>query len=156
MGVAHKTAGTLRRYDGTPAAVDGTGIGAGVVDRLQELGINVHDFIGGAQSTNPLYTNLRSQGYWNLREMFEFGRIDVDPDDDELRSQLCSLKWKVDTKGRIAVETKDEYKRRMRIKSPDAGDSAMMAAFDGGVMDIDLEEHNSVAPIMHDLLTVKW
>jgi hypothetical protein len=86
-------------------AVDADGLGAGVVDRLVELGHSVGEIRGEKASIEPEdYVNRRSEWYWNLRERFEHGDIDTDPDDAELTKQLGNIKWKMMSKGQIAVE----------------------------------------------------
>jgi hypothetical protein len=35
--------------------------------------------------------------YWNLREIFENGEIDIDELDDKLAAQLGSIEWRVDS-----------------------------------------------------------
>jgi hypothetical protein len=54
-----------------------------------------------------------------LRERFERGEIDIDPDDDKLAAQLGSIKWGIDSRGRIKIESKDDMrKRRPAITGP--------------------------------------
>jgi hypothetical protein len=89
-------------------ALDADGLGAGVYDRLIELGHSVGEIRGGKAGTEPEdFINARSEWYWNLRERFERGDIDIDPNDD----QLANIKWKLTSKGQIAVETKDEMRK---------------------------------------------
>jgi hypothetical protein len=75
--------------------VDADGLGAGVYDRLIELGHAVGEIRGGVPSTEPDdYVNLRAEWYWKLRQRFERGEIDIDPYDKELAKQLVKIKWK--------------------------------------------------------------
>ena len=61
-------------------AVDADGLGAGVYDRLVELGHSVGEIRGGLPAIKPEdFVNRRSEWYWNLRERFEDGEIDIDP-----------------------------------------------------------------------------
>ena len=64
--------------------------------------------------------------FWNLREAFEREEIDIDPDDDKLAAQLGSLKWGVDSRGRIKIESKDDMRKR-GMPSPDRADALAMA-----------------------------
>jgi hypothetical protein len=78
--------------------VDVVGVGAGVYDRLVELGIPVVPYNGGeAPFDKERFVNARAEDYWNLREIFETGEVDI----DELAAQLGSIKWTVDSRGRI-------------------------------------------------------
>ena len=88
-------------------AVDADGLGAGVFDRLVELGHSVTEFRGGQPAVEPEdFVNRRSEWYWNLRLRFENGEIDIDPNDDVLAKRLVAIKWKMTSKGQIAVETR--------------------------------------------------
>jgi hypothetical protein len=55
---------------------------------------------GGKASIRPeTYFNRRSEWYWTLREHFEHGEIDIDPDDAELAKQLGTVHESVLTSG---------------------------------------------------------
>jgi hypothetical protein len=65
-----------------------------VVDRLAELDLPVVPYNGGgAPIDKEWFVNARAEDYWTLRERFEHGEIDIDPDDDKLAAQLGSIKW---------------------------------------------------------------
>jgi phage terminase large subunit-like protein len=108
--------------------VDGVGIGAGVVDQLTEQGYPVLDMQAGARATEPdRFVNQRAEWAWNLRDLLESGDADLDPADDELAAQLGALKFRYDSRGRIAVESKDEARKR-GLPSPDHADAAILTA----------------------------
>jgi hypothetical protein len=72
--------------------VDVVGVGAGVFDRLAELGLPVAASDGGeAPFDKERFVNARADDYWNLRELFENGEIDIDELDDK-PVQLGSIK----------------------------------------------------------------
>jgi hypothetical protein len=71
----------------------------------------------------------RAEDCWTLRERFEQGEIDIDPDDDKLAAQIGSIKWGIDSRGRIKIESKDDMRKR-GLPSPDRAD-AMAIAFAG-------------------------
>lgn len=109
--------------------VDGVGVGGGVVDQLVEEGHPVQDMqAGGKASDGKRFINARAEWYWGLREMFDpvNAAIDIDPTDDELASQLGSLRFTYDSKGRIKIESKDDMRRR-GMPSPDRADALMLA-----------------------------
>jgi hypothetical protein len=60
-----------------------------------------------------------------LRERFEQGEIDNDPDDDKLAAQLGSINWGIDSGGRIKIESSDDMRKRGWL-SPDWADTAAM------------------------------
>lgn len=113
--------------------VDAIGIGAGVFDMLAETtGIQAREFIANTtQGVESDYMDLRAQSHWLLRKRFEAGTIDLDPADKELAAQLVNIRWKVNRRGKIQVESKDEMKAR-GLKSPDRLDAITMAFADDG------------------------
>jgi hypothetical protein len=77
------------KNDWVQAIVDVPGVGGGVVDRLAELNLPVVRYNGGeAPIDKERFVNARAEDYWTLRERFEQGEVDVDPDDDKLAAQL--------------------------------------------------------------------
>lgn len=112
--------------------VDEIGVGAGVVDRLKEIGgLTIMGLNAGRppadrdpkrdEDYKKRFMNARAQWFWNLRERFEKGLIDIDGD-EELRDQLANIKFKVSIGGKIQIESKDDMKAR-GLKSPDRADA---------------------------------
>jgi hypothetical protein len=115
-----------------PAVIDIIGIGAGVYDRLSEQELNVVPFQASEAADNPYkFKNRRAESFWALRELFQEGVVDLDPEDEELAAQLGSIKWKVDSAGRIQIESKEDMKKR-GLPSPDRADAVMMSWYEGG------------------------
>lgn len=109
--------------------VDGVGVGGGVVDQLREEGHPVQDMqAGGKPADGKRFVNARAEWYWLLREMFDpvNEAIDIDELDDELASQLGSIRFTYDSKGRIKIESKDDMRKR-GMPSPDRADGLMLA-----------------------------
>lgn len=101
------------KNDSVTAVIDAPGVGGGVVDRLIELRLPVTPYNGGeAAIDKEQFLNARAEDYWTLRELFENGEIDIDPDDDKLAAQLGSSKWGIDSRGRIKIESKDDLRKR--------------------------------------------
>jgi hypothetical protein len=118
------------KNDWVRAIVDVPGVGGGVVDRLAELDLPVMPYNGGeAPIDKERIVNARAEDYWTLRERFEQGEVDIDPDDDKLAAQLGSIKWGIDSRGRIKIESKDDMRKR-GLPPPDRAD-AMAIAFAG-------------------------
>ena len=115
--------------------VDVIGVGAGVVDRLKEVGEPVMGVNFGAGAFDPeRFANARAESYWGLRVRFEEGLIDL-PDDPALIEQLAHLRWKPDSAGRVTIEKKEEMKRRLK-SSPYRADALAIAFSSSG------REHN--------------
>ena len=109
-------------------AVDEIGIGRGVVDSLEEegyenVGVNVAE-----RSTDPeRYANKRAELWWKLRELLDPDKEPVAlPPDDELLSELASVKYKLTARGAIQIESKDEMRKRLG-HSPDRADAVVLA-----------------------------
>jgi hypothetical protein len=113
-------------HPGAKGIIDADGLGGPVFDRAVELGLPVSPFYAGRRAFNPRkFVNRRSEQWWALRELFESGLVDIDPDDEDLQSQLGSIKYEEDSAGRIKVESKKELKKR-GLPSPDRADTLMM------------------------------
>ncbi len=147
-----ETVGRLKRIitQENPAKmyIDCIGVGAGVVDRLQEMGFECVEGVNVARSANDKerFKNLRAELWSDMRDWFQ-GEMPVQiPDDDTLHGELCSLGFKENSSGQLQIESKDELRAR-GMPSPDGGDSLMLT-FYGGV-------HGSVgAPIEVPQLSV--
>ena len=113
--------------------IDSIGIGAGVVDRLHELGYTeiVEGVNVARKASEPdKYKNLRAELWdwmreWIIQEM----PIEI-PDSDELQTDLCGLGYKYDSSDRLQIESKEDAKNR-GLLSPDTSD-ALMLTFYGG------------------------
>lgn len=120
--------------------VDVIGLGSGVVDRLREIGLPVRGInVGEQPSSNPeRYMRMRDELWWRTREWFESRAVTM-PRDDGLISELVSPKYKLESSGKIKIESKDDMKKR-GVKSPNKAD-ALCLTFAGGDM---ITENRSV------------
>lgn len=114
--------------------VDVLNMGAGVVDRLREMGRPVQAFNASAgtkmrDSTNEFgMVNARAGAWWRLRELLHPDSLaDVAlPPDDKLIGDLTAPRWKVMSGGNIQIEAKEDIQKRIG-RSPDDGDAVVMA-----------------------------
>lgn len=107
-------------------AVDVVGIGAGVADRLGELGYEVDDVnAGSAPSDSEKYFNKRAELFWNLRQMFKEDKISI-PNDTELIQELTELRYKYSSEKKLRIEAKDDMKKRVG-RSPDKADALALS-----------------------------
>ena len=90
---------------------------------IEVVGVNV----GVRSSDSMRYANLRSQVFWNLREIFEGARLHG-VDSAKLKTELLSLRWHENERGQIAMETKKEMKKR-GLNSPDYADALALAVW---------------------------
>ena len=120
-----KNGGSVR-YLNRWAHDDEVGVGAGAVDMLREDGFSVRGLNAGSGARDSgRFVNARAEWYWELREMFEAGEIDL-PDDPALVTELVSMKYRIVRDGKIKVESKDDLKARLG-RSPDRADCVMLA-----------------------------
>jgi hypothetical protein len=107
--------------------VDSIGIGAGVADRLREMGLPVRDInVSEAPSIKGIYLNQRAELWFAMREWFETRAVNL-CDDRKLMSELIGVRYKIHSTGKKAVESKDDMKKRSKEKrSPDIADALMM------------------------------
>ncbi len=104
--------------------IDVAGLGAGVVDRLNELGYKglVHAVNGGNSSLKPKqYYNKRCELWGEMKEWLTDEPCSI-PDLDELQADLCNLKYSFDSNTRLKLEKKEDMKKR-GLRSCDTADA---------------------------------
>ncbi|MBI3912530.1 MAG: hypothetical protein HY320_16545 [Armatimonadetes bacterium] len=118
-----RVAELIRRYRPAWVKVDAVGVGAGVADRLHELGhTGVLEVNGGRAASDPeRFAWLRDELYFALRDRFRDGAISL-PEDDRLVAQLAALRYSYTSRGQQRVESKDEMRER-GLPSPDRADA---------------------------------
>ena len=126
MELTGRVAAAIRRHRPNHTSIDEVGIGAGVVDRLREQRYDIHGVnVAHNAIQHKIFANLRAEGYWKLRMLFANGQITI-PRDEELISELASLRYGYDSRGRVLVESKKDIKQR-GLPSPDKADALMLA-----------------------------
>lgn len=108
--------------------VDGTGVGAGVVDVLRMWGLEVEDCIAGATALNDkAYYNRRIEMWDGMRAWLKKGGMI--PDERELRDDLIGPEYGFAGRlGLMQLETKDDMEKR-GLASPDAGDALALTFY---------------------------
>ena len=100
--------------------IDEGSMGAGVIDRLVQLGKSVTGVnFGEKAGDGGKYSNKRVEMWGRMRDWLQHGQI---PDDRELRDDLTGPEYGYDRKERLLLEKKDDMRRR-GLSSPDKGDS---------------------------------
>ncbi len=118
--------------------VDDTGVGGGVTDILLKDGYNVMPLNFGQSATDKdRYPNLISEAWFYLASIID--KIHV-KNDRNLLTELTNREWKMDTRGRRAVESKDDYKKR-GYRSPDLADATILAFY---TPKVELPERSSI------------
>lgn len=106
--------------------VDDTGVGGGVTDEMMKRGYNVMPINFGSKAQDPdKYPNLISEAWFYLASIIDTIQLDMDSD---LLMELTNRLWKMDSKGRRGVESKDDYKKR-GFRSPDEADALILCYY---------------------------
>ena len=121
MSQAGYVAGRLRERSPALVCVDGSGLGAGMVDRLRQLGFSVVDVNGGNASINPKFLNKRAEMWWAMKEFVELGECELPPD-DELRRHMTVVEYGYTDKGRLRLKRKEDIMKDFGF-SPDKADA---------------------------------
>lgn len=111
--------------------VDAIGIGAGVADRLGELGLPARGInVAEQPAATDRFARLRDELWWRTREWFAARdcRLARDP---ALVAELSGPSYAFTSAGRLVIESKDEMKARGLV-SPDLAD-AFVLTFAGGL-----------------------
>ena len=128
MEVAGRVATEITDAEPLDTFIDVIGLGAGVYDRLRELGYTVRAVsVSEKAPTEHKFMKLRDELWWRVRERFENGTISI-PDDDALIGELSAIKFKYESDGRIKVEGKADMKKR-GLKSPDRADALCLTYY---------------------------
>lgn len=117
--------------------VDDTGVGGGVTDQLLRRGYRVVALNFNDKASEPdKYPNMISEGWFQLAELMDQMQLDLDED---LLMELTTRQWKMDSKGRRAVEGKGDYKKR-GFRSPDKADALILCYYNVMPGDFDYKE----------------
>jgi len=119
MVVANKCAELITKYNPDAVFIDG-GAGAGIIDRLKEMGYKVHEVLFGGASESQEFADHRTELWSRLREWLSGGMI---PADQELVDDLTGPQYKFQgISDRLKLESKEEMKKR-GLSSPDNADA---------------------------------
>lgn len=100
--------------------VDGGGVGGGVVDRLNQLAIEVVEVQFGSKADDPRkYANKRAEMWGRMRDWLEIGSLEKD---EELVTDLTGVEYGFTKADQILLESKESMKKRS-LASPDDADA---------------------------------
>jgi hypothetical protein len=125
MQIAARVAENIDTFKPDAVFVDATGIGAGVYDRLVQLGYqNVHAInFGERLEVTPgqgvAYANMRAKMWGGAKDWCKTGCL---PEDNDLKADLTGVNYGYDAHNAILLEKKDDMKKR-GLASPDDGDA---------------------------------
>jgi hypothetical protein len=127
--------------------IDAVGLGAGVVDRLRQLGYEVEEVNGALKALDERkYFNRRMEMWDLMRTWLKNGGM-IDAEDTGFADDLTAPEFGFDAKDRWQLESKDDMKAR-GLPSPDVGDALSMSFF----MPVSARRRESAV----DKLIAKW
>lgn len=120
MSVASRLAYYINEEKPEAVFIDGGG-GAGVIDRLRQLGFPqiVEVQFGGRANDDGHYKNRRAEMWARTKEWLELGGALIE---DRIVQELCIPEYKYDPVGRLLLESKSDIKKRLK-RSPDFADA---------------------------------
>jgi phage terminase large subunit len=128
--------------------IDDDGVGGGVTDQLKEiinekgLDYEVYPIHNNSTAENAEddehYNNLGTENWARVRNILQehFSAIVQGkdpvvqlPNDSKLISQLTTRKYRIDSRGRVSLERKEDMKKR-GLSSPDRADAVVLAFYE--------------------------
>lgn len=122
MQIAGKLAEYWRDMSPDGMFIDKGGLGAGIYDRLIELGFPVIGVNNASRANDPeRYENKRAECWWTMKEWFEDSPCRI-PNNAPLISDITAPQPKTSSNGRKLLEKKEDMAKR-QVRSPDGGDA---------------------------------
>ena len=118
MALASRVAQEAKDWNADAIFVD-AGAGAGVIDRLRQLGVDCVEVPFAGRPIDQQYKNKRAEMWFLLSSWLESGSI---PNQQELKQDLGAPMYNFDALGKKMLESKDHIKAR-GLPSPDLGDA---------------------------------
>lgn len=127
------TGAVKAEYDAMPPSkrpaeiiVDSNGFGAGVLDRLRELGLPARGLnVSERAMAKDTYLNLRAELWFKMKMYLEGMDVSL-PRDDALYAELAAPRYHFTSAGKLQVESKDSMKKR-GVASPDRADAVALS-----------------------------
>lgn len=112
--------------------IDDTGLGGGVTDILREF-IDENNYktviiaVNFAESAvdEEQYDGIVTEMYFWTKELVEAQLVQTQ-DQGTLFAELSNRKYKYTNKGKFRIESKDDYKKRTTLLSPDEADAFVL------------------------------
>lgn len=128
----------LQRHAAQANVDMGGGYGGSTYEKLSEAEISVFGFVPSGTSHGRTkdgklgFKNQRAEATWRLRELLspESEEKVALPPDAQLRADLASYRWKLQSGGIIQVESKEDIRKRIG-RSPDDGDAVIISMATG-------------------------
>lgn len=105
--------------------VDSIGLGAGVVDRLRELGYPARGInVAESPAMGQMYMNLRCELWMKAKAWFEKRDCQI-PNDVRLIDELAAVGYTFSPNNKLKIDSKDTMRKKIR-RSPDVADAFVL------------------------------
>lgn len=108
---------------------DANGMGEGMMVNFYNAGKNVVEFKNQGCAVDDQYDNIITEAWFLFRRLARNKNCYI-PNDNQLIQQLCGRRYEITNKGKIKIESKDEYMKRNENISPDRAEALVMAFYD--------------------------
>lgn len=115
--------------------VDAIGVGAGVADRLRELGLPVVAVnVSEAPAMGAQFRNQRTELWFEAKKWLESKAASLPANDSVFTTELSLLKYSYTSAGKLQAESKSEVKKRLgkEGRSTDLADAFVLTFAGGG------------------------
>lgn len=119
MTLADRIAGEMARQHPAAVFIDAGG-GAGVIDRLRQLGHEVAEVPFGSKPIQPRFLNRRMEMWQAMSDWIRGGG--ALPPDESLKGELTAPTYSYNNAGLLQLERKEDIKERL-MRSPDLADA---------------------------------
>lgn len=116
----------------TMFVADAGGMGQGVMGNFHRANKRVHEFHSQGKPTKIDYANKMTQAWFELAKKVREGTVHL-PKDNLLLRQLSTRQYATNTKGKLILESKDDYSKRGH-ESPDRADGIVLAMWDHAIV----------------------
>lgn len=127
------TGAVVAEYESLPPSkqpveilVDSIGLGAGVLDRLRELGLPARGInVAESPAMKGTYANLRAELWFKCKAWLANRDVKI-PKDEQLFAELAGPRYAFTSSGKMQVESKEAMKKR-GLSSPDKADALCLS-----------------------------
>lgn len=119
------------QYKPVAIRVDDTGVGGGLTDLLKTNGLPVDAINYAGKAKDQQYPNIASELWFDFATMLPSLSINPNLEDfAKLSNELTTRQWKITSRNQRQIESKQDYKDRENLGSPDLADAVLLACYE--------------------------
>lgn len=119
------------QYKPVAIRVDDTGVGGGLTDLLKTNGLPVDAINYAGKAKDQQYPNIASELWFDFANMLPSLSINPNLEDfAKLSNELTTRQWKITSRNQRQIESKQDYKDRENLGSPDLADAVLLACYE--------------------------